>query len=316
MNNIAIDLQGTTTIAIAGHIRPDGDCVGSCMGLYHYIKDRYPKILVDVYLEQPPKIFGYIKNIDEINSTYDKDMAYDLFISLDSGDKERLGMANKYFDTAKKTICIDHHISNPGYGDINYIFPDASSTSELVYDWLEKDFINKECAEALYTGMVHDTGVFQYTNTQPSTMRAAASLMEKGINFHSIIEDTFYKKTYLQNQILGRALLESITLLDGKVIASGLDHDTLEFYGVESSDLEGIVSQLRLTKGIEVAIFLYSTGHLEYKVSLRSNGVVDVSKVASILGGGGHMKAAGCTVVGTMKDVVNNIVCLIEKQLR
>jgi phosphoesterase RecJ-like protein len=316
MNKIASELQGIRTVAIAGHIRPDGDCIGSCMGIYNYIKDNFKEIEADVYLEKPSEIFDYIAHVERIHSTYDKDIEYDLFISMDSGSKDRLGLAVKYFDSAKKTICIDHHISNDGYGDVNYIFPEASSTSELVYDLMDLDKISKETAEAIYTGIIHDTGVFQYSNTSPSTLIAAAHLIEKGIDYTSIIEDTFYKKTYVQNQILGRSLLESMLLLDGAVIASGLRIKDMEFYGVTSKDLDGIVSQLRFTKGIEAAIFLYELKPLEYKVSMRSNGAVDVSKVASIYGGGGHIKAAGCSMAGTMKDVVNNLVRVIEKQLQ
>ncbi|MBA4686852.1 MAG: DHH family phosphoesterase [Candidatus Galacturonibacter soehngenii] len=316
MNKIEKHLQGIKTVAIAGHVRPDGDCAGSCLGLYNYIKECFQDIEVDLYLEEISEVFSFLKNSHKIDSLYQKDQEYDLFISLDCGDKERLGSAVKYFERAKHTICIDHHISNVGYADINHIISDASSTCEIVYTLLEEDKISKEVAEALYTGIVHDTGVFQYSNTSERTMNIAGKLMGKGIDFSRIIEETFYQKTYVQNQILGRALLESILLLDGKVIISALRKSDMVFYGVSSKDLEGIVSQLRVTKGCECAIFLYETGNHEYKVSLRSSDLVDVSKIASYFGGGGHKKAAGCTMVGTIHDVVNNLSLHIEKQLK
>ena len=140
--------------------------------------------------------------------------------------------------------------------------------------------------------------------------------MAKGIDFSRIIEDTFYRKTYVQNQVLGRALLESILLLDGKIIVGRMRQKDMEFYGVGPSDLDGIVSQLRVTAGVEVAIFLYETGNHEYKASLRSNGPVDVSAVCAYFGGGGHVKAAGCTMHGSLYDVVNNLTLHIEKQLQ
>ncbi|MFA9375442.1 MAG: bifunctional oligoribonuclease/PAP phosphatase NrnA [Lachnotalea sp.] len=316
MKNLADQLEGVKTVAIAGHVRPDGDCAGSCLGLYNYISDCYSDIEVDVFLEEIPDVFHFLKNSNKIDSSFKKEKIFDMFISLDSGDKDRLGEATKYFDSAKKTICIDHHISNTGFADINHILPKASSTCEIVYTLLEEDKISKATAEALYTGIAHDTGVFQYSNTSELTMNIAGKLISTGIDFSKIIDETFYKKTYVQNQILGRALLESILLLHGKVIVSTLRKVDLDFYGVTSKDLDGIVNQLRVTVGVECAIFLYETGNHEYKASMRSGDKVDVSKIASYFGGGGHKKAAGCTMAGTMHDVVNNLSLHIEKQIR
>ncbi|WP_394919283.1 bifunctional oligoribonuclease/PAP phosphatase NrnA [uncultured Robinsoniella sp.] len=316
MNNIASELNHVKTVAIAGHVRPDGDCVGSSMGMYLYVKKNFPHITdVDVYLEAIPNSYRFLQGTDEIHHTCDKNMEYDLFISLDCGDKGRLGDAAAYFETAKRRMCIDHHISNSGFADVDYIVPEASSTSELVYDVLDKDKITKEIAEALYMGIAHDTGVFQYSCTSPKTMRAAADLMDKGIDFSGILDDTYFKKSYVQNQILGRALLESIMVLSGQCIISAIRQKDMVFYGVEPKDLDGIVSQLRNTKGVEVAIFIYETGIQEFKVSMRSNGIVDVSKVGAYFGGGGHVRAAGCTMQGTMHDVLNNLTKHIEKQL-
>ena len=139
--------------------------------------------------------------------------------------------------------------------------------------------------------------------------------MEKGINAPEIIHDTFYEKTYNQNQILGRALLESILLLDGQCIATYVRQKEMEFYGVKPKDLEGIVSQLRNTKDTKVAIFMYELKLNEFKVSLRSNDDVDVSKIAQYFGGGGHKKAAGFTMTGQPFDVLNNVSAQIVAQL-
>ena len=136
-----------------------------------------------------------------------------------------------------------------------------------------------------------------------------------GFDFSKLIDETFFEKTYVQNQVLGRALLESIRFMDGRCIFSSIDLKTMEFYKVVPKDLDGIVSQLRITKGVECAIFLYQTKTLEYKVSLRSNGKVDVAAIASYFGGGGHVRAAGCTMQGTVHDCVNNLSEQIEKQL-
>ena len=315
MEKIANELKGINTVAIAGHVRPDGDCVGSCMGLYLYLKENYPDIAADVYLEQPGAQFSFLSCFKEIKTVYETGKVYDLLITLDVSDKNRIGVAEEAYETAKKRVCIDHHISNRGLGDVNEIRPDASSTCEVLYTFLEEEKVSKAVAEAIYTGMVHDTGVFQYSCTSPETMRIAAKLMEKGIPFTKIVEESFYEKTYVQNQILGRCLMESILLMDGKCVIGVVKKKMMDFYHVEPKDLDGIVQQLRIIKGVEVAIFIYEVKPQEFKVSLRSKGKVNVNKVASYFGGGGHVLAAGCTFHGSVYDVMNNLLEIIEKQL-
>lgn len=308
-------LNGKETVAISGHIRPDGDCVGSSMGLYLYLKEQYHLKELDVYLESIPDSFYMIQGTDEIKHEIPSKKQYDLFICLDCGDAGRLGFSAELFEQAKSTLCVDHHISNRTFAEYNYIVPDASSTSELVYNLMETEHITKEIAEALYMGIAHDTGVFQYSCTAPSTMIAAAELLRKGIDANKITDKTYYEKTYTQNQILGKALLESMMLLNKKCIASVVTLKDLEFFEANAKDLEGIVSQLRNTKDVEVAIFLYELEPKEYKVSLRSNGKVDVSKVSQYFGGGGHVRAAGCTLKGNYYDILNNLVHQISLQL-
>jgi phosphoesterase RecJ-like protein len=201
-----------------------------------------------------------------------------------------------------------------GCGDVNYVKPEASSTSELIYELMEEESVDEDIAKAVYIGIIHDTGIFQYSNTSPNTLRIAAKLIEYGFDFPTIIDETFYEKTYTQNQLLGRALLESIIFMDGRCIVSCIDKKTLDFYNATSKDLEGIVSQLRIIKGVECAVFMYEIGTLEYKVSLRSCKYIDVAKVASYFGGGGHIRAAGCTMNGTFYDVINNISARLELQ--
>lgn len=315
MIDLKLELQNVTRVAIAGHERPDGDSIGACLGLMHYIHDNNPQVQVDVWLEKPAGKFAVLEGFDAIRQPVDEPHHYDLFFALDCGDMERLGQMAGDFVRASRTLCVDHHVSNIGFADQNEIRPDASSTCEMLFDLMESDRISKAAAAALYTGIAHDTGVFQYSCTSPSTMRAAAVLMEKGIPYTMLLEETYYKKTYRQNQVLGKALLESMRVLDGKCIVSVMKAKEMDFFGVTAADLDGIVSQLKLTEGVEVAIFLYATGNLEYKVSLRSRESVDVSKIASYFGGGGHMRAAGATMKGTFHDIVNNLTLHIERQL-
>jgi phosphoesterase RecJ-like protein len=314
--NLLEECKEAKNIVISGHIRPDGDCVGACMAMYLYLKKALPDISIKVCLEYPSEIFGCIKDFDKIDVTYTVDGDIDLFIALDC-ERSRLGNAENMFDNARKRINIDHHVSNErGCGDVNYCVPGISSTAELVYELIEKEYMDEEIAKAIYIGIIHDTGIFKYSNTSPKTLRIAAELIEYGFDFPTIIDETFYEKTYTQNQLLGRALLESIMFMDGKCIVSAIDKKTLDFYNATSKDLDGIVNQLRIIKGVECAIFMYEIGNLEYKVSMRSCGYVDVSKVATYFGGGGHVRAAGCNMNGTFHDVINNISARIELQIK
>ena len=309
-------LKGKKRVALGGHVRPDGDCVGSCMGLYHYLKEQYPEIGTDVYLEEVPEAYRMIKDTDEVKTQITDGDVYDLFICLDCGDMQRLGFSMPLFENAKETLCVDHHISNDAFADNNYVVPEASSTSELIYTLLDAEKISCASAEALYMGIVHDTGVFQYSCTSPETMEIAADLMRKGINGSEIIDKTYFEKTYIQNQILGRALLESMLIMDKKCIVSVIRQKSMKFFQAKPSDLEGIVSQLRQTKGVEVAIFLHEISPQKFKVSLRSKGKVDVSEIAQYFGGGGHVRAAGVTMEGSSHDVINNITARIVLQLK
>lgn len=320
MKMIDTEVKGAKKIAIAGHIRPDGDCIGSCTALYQYLNSRKEELgirQVDVYLQEPLGIeFHILTGFDEIKHSYEADENYDVFISLDCGSLDRLGNAIKYFETAKKTLNIDHHISNLSFAKINHVVADASSTCEVLFTLMEEESITKEIAESLYVGMIHDTGVFKHSNTSEKTMNIAGKLISKGIDFSSLIDESFYSKTYIQNQILGRCLMESILVLEGKVVFASISRKMLDFYEAATSDLDGIIDQLRLTKGTEVAIFIYETDRHEFKVSMRSNGEVNVSKIAVYFGGGGHIRAAGCTIHGSVHDVINNLTAHIEAQLK
>lgn len=302
-------------IAILGHIRPDGDCVGSCLALKNYIEETAPGAEVKVFLGDFSESFLMLKGANEILHNFETEEVFDLCVSLDASDRERLGDGVAIFDAAKQTICIDHHITNMGFAQENIIDAKASSTSELLFTLLDKDKISKETAACLYMGIVHDTGVFRHSNTTKKTMEAAGFLVDKGIPFSEIIDETFYKKTYVQNQILGRALMESVLFFGGRCVFTRVTEKDMKFYGVTAKDLDGIVDQLRVTDGVEVAIFFYETAPQVYKVSMRANGDVNVAKVAQYFGGGGHIKAAGCTMSGSLHDVINNLSEQIAKQL-
>ena len=317
MIRITEEVRNAGSIAVSGHIRPDGDCVGSVMGLYLYLKKELPEAEIDVYLEKPAEIFDCISHIEDIKSEFnnvDTGKIYDVFIVLDCAD-DRLGEVRVLYEKARKKINIDHHISNPGCGDVRIVEPERSSTAELLYDLMDPAVVDEEIARALYIGIIHDTGVLRYSNTAPHTLQVVSELIKFGFDFSKIIDDTFYEKTYVQTQIMGRAILESVRFMHDKCIVSMVSRRMMDFYQVTPQDLDGIVNQLLAVKGVECAIFMYEIRTLEYKISMRSKGRVDVAAVAMRFGGGGHVRAAGCTMNGTYHDNINNLAIGIAEQL-
>ena len=204
MNDLIREIENADSIAITGHINPDGDCIGSTLGMYNYITSNYPDKRVQVYLQEFSDVFMFLNGASEVKHETD-DETYDLFMSLDCGDPDRFTPFAQYYETANRTLCIDHHISNKGFGDVCYVEPQACSAAEAIFKLLDEDKINQPCAEALYMGIVHDTGVFKHSNTTRSAMTIAGILIEKGARPSFVIDETFYKKTLTQNKLLGYA---------------------------------------------------------------------------------------------------------------
>lgn len=305
-NEIWNAVSNASVIAIGGHVNPDGDCIGSCLSMYNYIKKVYPDKKVTVYLENIPEVFKYMAGSDMVATDYVSNDP-DLFISLDCSDKERLGQAEQIFDHTPSTINIDHHISNLCFALINHYVAESSATCEVLYELYKPELIDKDIAECLYTGIIHDTGVFKYSNTSCRTMEIAGILMSKGIDHTSIIENTFYEKSYSANRFLGKCLLESRLLYDDRVILCVATKELFDSCGATKEDTDGIVSVLLQTKGVEVSVFVYERGENEYKASLRASKDADMSKVALVFGGGGHKKAAGCTLRGELDKELSKL---------
>ncbi len=306
-------VKGAKIVGITGHIHPDGDCVGSVLALYLYLKKNMPDLEVEVFLEEPSEAFKCIKGFDMINTSFKSKNTHDVFFCLDC-TFDRCGDAEKLLKKASKVVNIDHHITNSGMGDEWIVEPQRSSCAELLYELLDKNKIDEDIALAIYIGIIHDSGVFQYSNTSPRTFEIAAELIKFGFDFPKIIEDTFYIKSYTHSQLLGRALLESVRFMDGKCIVSVIGHKTMQFYNATPKNLDGVVNQLRNVRGVDVSILMYEIAPLRYKVSLRSNGAIDVAVISARFGGGGHVRAAGFTFEGTSHDAINNISEQIELQ--
>lgn len=308
-------LAGKKTVAIGGHVRPDGDCVGSVLAMLNYIEDNFPEIRAQAYLEPIPHIFDFLSRSGELEEPSESADPVDLFICLDCSDTKRLGPSGSRFEAARETLCVDHHLSNDAFADENYIIPDYSSTCELVYNLIaamDEKRITKEIAECLYTGIIHDTGVFRFDCTKLSTMEAAGHLMEKGIDFGRIIDETFFQKTFEQNRVTGRALQKAKRYSDGRIVASYITAEEMKEFHVLPKHLDGIVSALRDTKGALAAVFLYELEPGHFKVSTRATADINLADLAKSHGGGGHAKAAGFEIDGDAESGIETIVKEIE----
>lgn len=315
MNDFLREIENAESIVILGHLRPDGDCVGSCLGVYNYVLDNYPEKTVDIYLEEFKKEFMFLRGADTIMHKK-KDRNYDLCISLDSGDLDRHGEFVNYFYDAKRTMCVDHHVSNVGFGDVCFLKTECSAAAEAIYTLLEDDKIHKECAECLYLGIVHDTGVFKYSNTTQQTMEIAGRLIELGARNTLVIDGTFYQKTFKQNKMLAKALDAAFLMFDGKVIVSCLEKEVFDENEATNIDTDGIVDALRITEGVECALWMYEYPKKgTFKCSLRSNEYVNVNLIACALGGGGHVRASGCEVEGNKDTIMLKVTDMIKEQL-
>ena len=289
-------LKDVRHVAIAGHVNPDGDCIGSCMGTWLYLRDNYPEIRADVYLESYRNVFGFIRGLEQARDTLNTNASCDLLILLDISSRDRIGVAGPLLEHASRTLCFDHHVTNPGGYTWFFNRPEASSASEVVLQFMDTDKISADCAAALYTGIVHDTGVFRYSSTSPETLRAAACLMEKDIPFSQIIDQSWSQKSWEQNRALGHALENSRRYSGGRLVMGSLSNEEMNSLQVTGKDMDGIVEALRDTIGAEASAFLYEHHPGECKVSLRSRETADVSVIAQSFGGGGHVRAAGCTI--------------------
>ena len=187
--------------------------------------------------------------------------------------------------------------------------------SEILFDLMEADKISQETASAIYTGIIHDTGVFQFSNTRPSTLLAAAKLIQYNIDFANLIQESFYEKSYKQTKIMAEAVLRSKMYLEGRCLLSYMTQEDMVHFQAGSSDFAGIINRLKTVRGTDCAVFMYEIEPECYKISLRTSEKLDATKVTTVFGGGGHVRAAGCSMKGTLTDVINKLVAEIGRQL-
>ena len=315
LDSIKEKVNEANSILILTHENPDGDAVGSSLGFMHGLRKLEKK--VDVFIPVANKMYSFMPGFDEIKTELADDAEYDLCISLDSSDLDRLGSFGRpWFEKIKNTVVIDHHITNQNFGDVNYVNAVASSTCQNIIVVLAAldVAINKDMAVCIYSGMLTDIGGFRY-NVQPETFEFVAMLLETGIDIAKIYRNLFDLTTEKRTRLLGRALSRLELLENGKIAFTYVTNEDEHEFENEDGDHEGIVNYGRNIEGVEVSIFLREKDG-GYKVSLRSNEYVDVSRIAAKYAGGGHLKASGLELKMSFDQAKDLLVSEIEGQLK
>ena len=313
LDNILEEIKKAETIAILTHENPDGDAIGSSLAMYMALKQMGKN--PDLIIPELPRVYNFMPCADEIKKEGSIEN-YDLAIAVDSATIKMLNGWSNYFETAKVKVVIDHHSTNTMYGDLNYVNPDAPACAQILinimyYFGIE---IDKEIGTCILTGIITDTGGFQYQSTTPETFEFAAELLKKGVNVSDIYKRVMNTKSRANFELRRRALDRMEILEDGKIAVTYITKQDEEEVNAESGDHEGIVEEGRAIEDVEVSIFIRETSK-GFKASLRSNSYVNVSDVCMMFGGGGHFHAAGCTIAQSLEQVKEKMINQVKMYL-
>ena len=305
------ELSRVRTVVLTTHINPDGDALGSMIALYLFLKQR--GIRVQMWLDDDlPGMYSFLPEIDKIMRPPTSPMQGDLIIVLDAGDAGRTG--SSYNSFRGRSLNIDHHLSNSDFADVSVIEDNVAATGILILRMLEEsgDIITKDMAICLFTAVATDCGFFRYANTDAQTLHAAARLVSYGAEPHSIseqIQTTPFSKISALSRVLDTLEVSDCGKVATIVVPPGVSSADVE-------DTEGFIDYPRNIAGVEVAIMFKPSLEKEtVKLSFRSRRL-NVSSLAQSLGGGGHARAAGCTLKGTILEVKPRVLARVLEALR
>jgi len=311
-------------VYITGHVHPDGDCLGATLGLYHVLKNN--NIDATVILEERPEVYNYLSGFSAINDYFEyENKKQEIFesnytlIVMDCGDLTRIEPIIDLFDHATLTINIDHHASNSNFAQHNLVDTMSSSTCEMVGALIglidgDKKELTKKIAECLYTGLIYDTGVFKHSNTRFETHLVAAYLVKTGIDHTWITNHCFFTRSLKAVKATNLALSNLEMNINKKIASTVITVKELDENHLVKSDTEAIVNILNEIEGTLASVFLIELEQNHFKVSLRSNSEMNVCEVAKVFGGGGHIKASGCSITGTVTEVKERVLKELEHE--
>lgn len=315
LDNILEEIKKAQTIVILTHESPDGDAVSSSLSVMNVLLGLGKT--VNVVIPEYPKNFDFLPGADKILQKGEIDN-YDLAISVDCTDLKRLVGAKEYFETAKTTIEIDHHSVNAMFADYNYVDPAAPSCCQVLIAMFEYYGveITKDIATCILTGIITDTGGFQWGGVTPETFEFAAELIRKGAKIKEICRIALRKKSKVHCELEKLIFNRLEYFEDGKIALAYLTIEDYNNLKTEIGDDEGLVEMLRDIDGVEVAVLLKEKeGTNGFKISLRSHETVNVSDIALLIGGGGHRGAAGGFILGTLEQAKTKITEIIKREI-
>lgn len=309
-------ITNSKKICIMSHVSPDGDGLGSSYALGLALKGMCKDVSI-VVEDEIPETYNFLPGSELVKEYDGKMRGYDTVIVLDTGDEERIGRRIDIFRDTDNTINIDHHITNRSYARYNLIDVNASSVGEIIY-FLLKDMaleINPDIAVNLYVAILTDTGSFNYANTSTKCHRVVAELLEYGVNASEVSQRIYENMPVERIRLTGEAMRTLEIHCDGKLAVASVTDEMMRRIGARDEDSEGIVDYIRKIKDIEVAVLVRSKGESTTRVNLRSKGQVDVSKIAEMFSGGGHEKAAGCTIKTSVSEAMRMVIEAVEKNI-
>ncbi|MBU0686584.1 MAG: bifunctional oligoribonuclease/PAP phosphatase NrnA [Candidatus Margulisbacteria bacterium] len=316
LKSVAKLLKKENSFLIVCHIDPDGDTIGSALGL-KFVLNKLGKNVTVYSRDHIPKIYQFLPGISSIKQDLPQSKTFDVIISVDAGDVKRIGNAPSILPRGKTLVNIDHHPDNTYYGDLNLV-EGVSCVAELIYK-LAKELkvkLDAKAAICLYVAMMTDTGNFKYENTTAKTFGIAKDLVEAGADPSEAAIHVYEEKPFTAVAIHAFAASHAKLAHGGKVIWSTIKRSTMKKMHATDEDLNGIVDKLRAVEGVEVAILIREHGKNQVKANFRSKRRVNVQKIANKLGGGGHVRSSGAVIKGKIDAVEKKVIKTVLDQLK
>jgi bifunctional oligoribonuclease and PAP phosphatase NrnA len=308
-SEIADAISRANRIVLLSHVRPDCDAIGSQLALALSLQ-TLGKEVVAWNEDGLPESYGFLEKSDLIQKPPAEPETFDLAIALDTATKQRIGTPLGAIRNAEQWINIDHHASNPGYGDLVHIDTSVPATGQIVYEFLcDKDLpFGLPAAVALFAAISTDTGSFRYPHTTARTFEIASRLVEMGVDAAALAIKLWESYPKRRIQVLGDALREARFDANDKVASMFVTNETKERLGIHPDDLDGLIDTVRTVESVIVAVFFEELQDGKVRVSMRSkNDRIDVNKICGEFGGGGHPRAAGARIRGGLEEVRNKI---------
>jgi len=315
LSDIVAALKKAGTVLISVHKNPDGDALGSQIGLMIALEKLGKKVTAH-NLDPVPEIYRFLPHADRVKTGRPVQGAYDALVVLDS-DPPRTGLFDDGYP-AKTLINVDHHRTNARIWPLTWLDPDASATGEMIYTMVTRLGVplDREIALCLYTAIFTDTGSYRYSNTTAKCMRISADLLDTGADPWLVTENVYESFAYKRIKFLGQVLTDMARSGDGRVAWVVITDELYRASGTSAEDTENFINFVRSVKGVEVAVLFRQTAPAQYKVSFRSKGRADVAVVATMFGGGGHKNAAGCVVEGTAAEIIGTVIGAVSRSLQ